>query len=88
MDDPRDDLADIPPEEFIAARDELVKQLKGEGKTAEAADVKKLRKPTVAQWIADQVRRHSGAVDELRVASREVAEAQEAAIVNGDRDAL
>lgn len=83
-----DALADVAPEEFIAARDELVKQLKGEGKTAEAADVKKLRKPTVAQWIADQVRRHSGAVDELRVASREVAEAQEAAIVNGDRDAL
>jgi hypothetical protein len=86
--DDRGALADVPPEEFIAARDELAKQLKADGKAAEAAEVKKLRKPTVTQWIADQVCRHSEAVDALRAASAAVAEAQEAAIVSGDRDAL
>jgi hypothetical protein len=85
----RDELADIPPEEFVAARDELAKRLKAEGNAAEAAEIKKLRKPTVAQWITERVRRdHDDAVDALRVASAEVASAQETAITSGDRDAL
>ena len=85
----RDELADVPPEQFVAARDELAKQLKADGQAEEAAAVKKLRKPTVAQWIIEQVRRHrSEAVDALRAASQAVAEAQEAAITSGDRDAL
>jgi hypothetical protein len=89
MQDELDDLADVPPEEFVAARDELAKRLKAEGKAAQAAEVKKLRKPTVTQWIADQVRRHhDDDVDALRAASSDVAVAQEAAITSGDRDAL
>jgi hypothetical protein len=89
MPDEPEDLADVLPEEFVAARDELAKRLKAEGKTAEAADVKKLRKPTVTQWVADQVRRHHrDEVDELRAALSDVAESQEAAITGGDRDAL
>jgi hypothetical protein len=84
-----DELAGVPPEEFVAARDELAKRLKAEGNTAEAAEVKKLRKPTVSQWITDQVRRHhADEVDALRTASAEVAAAQETAITSGDRDAL
>jgi hypothetical protein len=89
MPDERDELADVPPEEFVAARDELAKRLKAEGKAAEAGDVKKLRRPTVAQWIADQVRRHHrDAIDALRAALSNVSKAQEAAITGGDRDAL
>jgi len=84
-----DELADVPPEEFVAARDELAKKLKAEGKADETAKVKKLRKPTVTQWVTDQVRRHhAGDVDALRAASIEVARAQEAAVTQGDRDAL
>jgi hypothetical protein len=84
-----DELAGVPPEEFVAARDELAKRLKAEGNTAEAAEVKKFRKPTVSQWITDQVRRHhADEVDALRTASAEVAAAQETAITSGDRDAL
>jgi hypothetical protein len=86
--DERDDLADIPPEEFVAARDALVKRLRADGKTTEADALKKLRKPTVTQWIAGEVRHHSRAVDVLREASRDAAEAQETAIISGDRDAL
>lgn len=89
MVDVPDDLADVAPEEFVAARDELVKRLKAEGKADQAAEVKKLRKPAVTQWIADQVRRHSGDdIDALRSALSDVATAQEAAITSGDRDAL
>ena len=89
MQDERDDLADVPPEEFVAARDAVAKKLKSESRSDEAAEVKKLRKPTVTRWVADQVlRHHAREVDALRTAMRRVAEAQEAAITRGDRDAL
>lgn len=89
MHDELDDLADVPPEEFVAARKELKKRLTAEDRKAEAAEVDKLRKPTVTQWITDQVRRHhANDVDALRVASREVADAQEAAITSGDSNGL
>jgi hypothetical protein len=89
MADEPEDLADVPPEEFVAARDELAKRLKADGKATEAAEVKKLRKPTVTRWVADQVRRHHAeAVDALRAALSNVAAAQETAITRGDRGAL
>jgi hypothetical protein len=89
MADTPDELADVPPEEFVAARDELAKQLKAEGNAEQATEVKRLRKPTVTQWVTTQVRRrHAGAVDALRAASADVARAQEAAVTRGDRDAL
>lgn len=85
----QDALADLPPEEFVAARDELAKRLKADGESARAAEVKQLRKPTVTQWLVVQVRRHRAAdVNALREASREVAEAQERAITSGDREVL
>jgi hypothetical protein len=84
-----EDLADVPPEEFVAARDALAKQLKADGKATEAAEVKKLRKPTVTRWVADQVRRHHAEeVEALRAALASVAAAQETAITRGDRGAL
>jgi hypothetical protein len=89
MTDTSEDLADVPPEEFVAARDALAKRLKAEGKTAEAADVKRLRRPTVTRWIADQVlRHHAREVDALRAALNDVAAAQEAAVTRGDRGPL
>lgn len=84
-----EELADLPPEDFVAARDALAKALKAEGKLTEAAEVKQLKKPTVQAWITDQVRRHhDDVVDVLRDASAAVATAQEQAIASGDRDAL
>ncbi|MGI8795043.1 MAG: hypothetical protein ACR2IR_00395 [Acidimicrobiia bacterium] len=89
MDTEGGDLGDVPPEEFVAARDALAKRLKAGGKGPEAAEVKKLRRSTVPQWIAEQVRRHHGDdIDALRTSLRDVAAAQEAAITSGDRDAL
>jgi hypothetical protein len=84
-----EELADLPPEDFVAARDALAKALKAEGRVAEAADVKKLKRPTVQTWMTEQVRRHHGdVVDALRDASVAVATAQEGAIASGDREAL
>ena len=84
-----DELDDLPPEDYVAARDALAKRLKSEGKTAEAAEVKKRKKPTVPAWIGDQVRRHHAEeVTALAAASRSVAAAQEALLTSGDRDAL
>ena len=51
--------------------------------------MKKLRKPTVTRWVADQVRRHHAEdVEALRSALSNVAAAQEMAITSGDRGAL
>ena len=84
-----EELLDVDPERFVAERDALAKRLKAEGKVAESAAVKKLRKPTVAQWATAQVaRRAPDAVAEVRAASEAVAEAQTAAVGGGDRDAL
>jgi len=89
MADEPEDLADVPPEKFVAARDELAKRLKADGKATEAAEVKKLRKPTVTRWVTDQARRHyAEAVEALRAALSNVAAAQEIAITRGDRGAL
>src|SRR2546421_6936766 len=89
MPDEPEDLADVPPEEFVAARDALAKQLKADGKATEAAEVKKLSKPTVTRWVADQVRRHHAeVVDTLRTALSNVAAAQETAITSGHGGAL
>ena len=89
MHDERDELADLSPEEFVSARNQLAKRLKREGNADLAAEVSKRRKPTLSEWIADQVRRHDAdVVDALRAASLDVAAAQEAVITGGDRDAL
>jgi hypothetical protein len=84
-----DALALVPPESFVAARDELAKQLKAEGDADGAAAVKAMRKPTVVQWLTATVRHeHADVVAELRRASKDVAAAQEAAITKGDCDDL
>src|SRR5256886_13400988 len=89
MPDEPEDVADVPPEGFVAARDARAKQLKADGNATEAAEVKKLRKPTVTRWVADQVRRHHAEdVEALRTALSNVAAAQETAITSGDRGAL
>jgi hypothetical protein len=45
-----------PLEEFTAARNELAKELRADGKDEAAAWVKRLRKPTRAAWVVNQLR--------------------------------
>ena len=52
-----DDLFALPPAEFIAARDALAKRLKADGDATRAAEVKALRRPSVAAWAVNQVAR-------------------------------
>src|SRR5690554_2729969 len=47
----------LPPGEFVAARDALVRDLRAGGDRATAAAVKALRRPTVAAWALNQVAR-------------------------------
>ncbi len=76
---PGDQLYAVRPEDFVAARSVLVKQLKAEGRKDEAAAVAKLRRPSVAAWALNQVAREypklmAAAIEagkQLRAASEE-----------------
>src|ERR1700759_5674862 len=84
-----EDLAGVAPEEFVAARDALVRQLKAEGRSADAARVKGLRRPSVPAWMAAEGRRRRGDLVAAVVdASAEVAGAQSALVTGGDRELL
>lgn len=80
-----DQLYGLDPDEFVSARDRLVKQLKAAGDRDGAAAVKKLRRPTVVAWALNQVARgHRERVEELMDAGAAVQEAQAAAMGGGD----
>jgi hypothetical protein len=87
--DPVDDLYSLPPAEFTAARDALAKRLKAEGDKDAAAEVKKLRRPTVGAWAINTVaRQQPDLVDAVYEAGAALGEAQRANIKGTARDAL
>jgi cob(I)alamin adenosyltransferase len=70
------DLYGLPLAEFIPVRNAFAKELKAAGKRDEAEAVKKLAKPTVAAWAANQVLRTQGkATKELFAAGDALAKA-------------
>jgi hypothetical protein len=91
--DPRvDELFALPPEEFTAARNALATALRGDGDRERAAEVTRMRRPTVAAWAVNQtVRRHRDRFDELLAAGARVRTAQRRALsgvrASGMRDA-
>jgi hypothetical protein len=81
-----DELFDAALADFIAGRDELVKELKKQGDKAAAAAVKALRKPSTVAWAVNQVARRDGDdIDALLEAARAVRAAQVKA-VRGEGD--
>lgn len=83
-----DDLYGVPPEEFVAARNALVKELKAAGQKAEAAVVAKLKRPSPVAWALNQVARADpGLVTEAIEAARALRRASDAAVA-GDPDQL
>ena len=77
------------PEGFIAARDALAERLRDEGRDAEAARVKKLRRPTVAAWAVDRLADAAPeTVGALLDAGAELARAQRATLSGRDPHAL
>jgi hypothetical protein len=73
-----DELFELPPDRFTAARDRLAKQLREDGHMEPASTVKALRKPTLIAWALNQLSRRErpglealiASGDELRAAQR------------------
>ena len=83
-----EDLYALPLEEFTPARDALAKELKSAGRKDEAAEVKRLRKPSLAAWALNRVGRdHPDVIARLREAGSDLRAAQEAALA-GDAGGL
>lgn len=82
-----DELYELDPEEFVPARDAIVRELKKTDKAA-AAEVARLRRPTVAAYgINVAARRDPEAVEALLAAGDRLRDAQEKAL-RGDAAAL
>jgi hypothetical protein len=76
-----DRLYELPPEEFVAARGELAKRLRGEGDAAAAKRVAALKRPTVAAWAVNQAaRRRPELVRDLLEAGDRLRQAQRRAL--------
>lgn len=70
-----------PLEGFIAARDQMVKELRTAGRAADASVVKALRKPSVPAWALNQLaERDTEGVEMLLDTGAEVRAAQQAAL--------
>jgi hypothetical protein len=79
----------LPPEEFVAARDRLAAELKEAGKTDAAAEVKKLRRPSVVAWAVNVTSRERPEdVEALREAGRALRRAQRKALSGGGGEDL
>ena len=55
-----DELFGLPPEEFVAARDDLARRLRREGEPEAAKQVKALRRPRLSAWVVNQLARRPG----------------------------
>jgi hypothetical protein len=83
-----EDLYGLPLEEFTPARDALAKELKAAGRKEEAAEIKSLRKPSLAAWALNRAARdHGVAIDQLRAAGADLRAAQNEAL-SGDAGRL
>ncbi len=87
-----DELFTLAPEKFTAARNSLVRDLRGAGERDLAAAVAKLRRPTVGAWAINQtVRAHRRDFDELIDTGDQVRREQRRALsgvrASGMRDA-
>ncbi len=77
LDDVAQELYGLPPEEFTEVRNARAKQITAAGDRELAAEVRKLPKPTVAAWLAnDLVRTRGPDVEELIALGPELREAQ------------
>ena len=54
-----EDLYELPPQEFVAARDLLVDKLKAEGRADEAKTVRNLKRPSLSVWTVNQLARQA-----------------------------
>ncbi|HEX3202067.1 MAG TPA: hypothetical protein VHW42_09060, partial [Actinomycetes bacterium] len=80
-----DELFGLPPEEFVATRDEVARRLRREGDTEAARRVKALRRPSLSAWAVNQLARsQQRALEGLLVAGERLRAAHQAALAGGD----
>ena len=85
----RHDLFAVPPEDFVATRDRLARELRAAGDRDEAAAVKRLRRPTIPVWALNQVVSiDPQAIRELVAASEGARTAQHDVLGGADADLL
>ena len=76
-----DELFGLPPEEFVAARDELARRLRREGDAEAAKQVKTLRRPSLSAWAVNRLAREPGrALGSLLAAGERLRAAHQAAL--------
>lgn len=86
VDDPVEELFALPPSEFTAARNALVKQLRADKRREEADALKALKRPSVPAWAVNQVARaEPDGIERLIAAGAAVGAAQRRAL-SGVRD--
>ncbi len=80
-----DELYALDPNDFVAARNDLVKGLKKAGDKALAAEVAKRKRPTPAAWAVNQLTRHHRAeVEELVRMGEALRDAQDRALAGDE----
>jgi hypothetical protein len=80
-----DELFGLPPEEFVATRDEVARRLRREGDTEAARRVKALRRPSLSAWAVNQLARsQQRALEGLLAAGERLRAAHQAALAGGD----
>jgi hypothetical protein len=83
-----DELYREHPEEFVAGRDRLAKDVRAAGDREEADRIKKLRRPSVAAWLINRIALSSPEpLEEFAEASRRLEEAQGRAL-DGEEEAV
>jgi chemotaxis protein histidine kinase CheA len=84
-----DALYRVPPEDFVATRDALVRDLRAAKRREEAAAVKTLARPGPALWAANAAARaRPDLVEALEIAGTALIAAQRAAFEHGDASGL
>jgi hypothetical protein len=84
-----DPLADVPPGEFVAKRNALVKELRAAGKTAEARAIARRRRPAPSVWAVNHLARtQPELVGDLVAAGKALAGAQRAILKGGGVDKM
>ncbi|MEA2145635.1 MAG: hypothetical protein QOG59_1222 [Solirubrobacteraceae bacterium] len=84
-----DALYELPLEEFTPARNQLAQRLRRNGERERSEEVKRLRKPTLAAWTLNQLRRRQPeVVSGLLDAGMQLRQAQERLLGEGERGVL
>ena len=66
----------LPPADFVAARNELVRQARAAGSREVAERLRQLRRPTRSAWLVNLLARDSAAMQRLSALGRELRDAQ------------